>query len=99
MRDVEVLLMFIHSCGYNVRGGELWRPDEMQAIYVKTGRSKTMNGQHPKKCAIDLHILLAGQIVYPEEVGRFWEALSPENRAGMFFKSFKDGPHFERYWR
>ena len=36
-------------------GGELARTPEQQAIYFKTGRSKTMNSIHLKRCAIDLN--------------------------------------------
>lgn len=95
-RDVEALLMFAHQMGYGVRIGEAQRPVEMQKIYVDTGRSQTMNSRHLKKCAIDLHFTRAGTLCYPERIGRFWESLSPENSAGMFWKSFKDSPHFER---
>jgi len=31
-----------------------------------------------------------------EIFGRFWESLSPQNRWGGHFKTFKDTPHFER---
>lgn len=95
-RDVEALLMFAHSTGFGVRIGEAWRPPEMQRIYVETGRSKTMKSRHLDKLAIDLHFTRNGQLCYPEAIGRFWEALSPENSAGMFWQSFKDSPHFER---
>lgn len=95
-RDVEALLAFAHALGYGVRIGECWRPDEMQRIYVEQGRSKTMQSRHQQKLAIDLHFTKDGRLVYPERIGRFWESLSPENSAGMFWRSFKDAPHFER---
>ncbi|SNR83336.1 M15 family metallopeptidase [Desulfurobacterium atlanticum] len=31
-----------------------------------------------------------------EQFGRFWESLSPDNRWGGNFNSFKDVPHFEK---
>lgn len=95
-RDFVKLLAYAISLGYGVRLGEVMRPVEMQAIYYKTGRSKTMDSRHLKKCAGDAHFTMHGKICYPEELGRYWEGLDPLNSAGMFWKSFKDCPHFER---
>lgn len=96
MSDVAKLILFAESKGYGVRGGELFRTPEQQQIYVKSGRSLTMNSKHLKKLAIDLHFTKDGQLCYPEEIGKYWESLSPKNSAGMFWKSLKDGPHFQR---
>ena len=90
------LMAFALHKGYGVRMGEVFRTAEQQAIYLKTGRSKTMNSMHLKKCAADLHFTKDGQLCYPEEIGKYWESLDPLNSAGMFWKSFKDSPHFER---
>jgi len=95
--DFCKLLTYGFSLGYTARIGEVLRPVEMQQIYVQTGRSKTMNGMHLKKCAADVHWFdAAGNLCYPEELGRYWESLNPLNSAGMFWNSFKDGPHYER---
>ena len=56
MRDVEKLLIYLHINGYSVRGGELERTQAQQEIYYNTGKSKTMQSNHLKRCAIDLHI-------------------------------------------
>lgn len=95
-KDLVKLLNKAHELGYGVRIGEVFRPPEMQTIYVKTGRSKTMNSMHIKKCAADLHFTKNGVLQYPEELGRFWVNLSPKNQWGGFWKSFKDKPHFQR---
>jgi peptidoglycan L-alanyl-D-glutamate endopeptidase CwlK len=95
-RDLVKLALKAFELGYEIRWGEVQRMPEMQAIYVQTGRSKTMLSNHLKKCAADLHFFMEGKLCYPEELGRYWESLNPLNRAGMFWKSFKDGPHFER---
>jgi len=95
-RDHVKLLLRAFELGYEVRKGEAQRMPEMQAIYVKTGRSKTFNSMHIKKLADDLHFTKNGKLCYPEELGRYWESLNPLNQAGMFWKSFKDSPHFER---
>lgn len=96
MADLAQLLTWAMAQGYGVRGGELLRTPEQQQIYVQSGRSKTLASRHLKKCAVDLHFTQGGALCYPEAVGRFWESLSPLNSAGMFWKSFKDEPHFER---
>lgn len=95
-KDLVKLLSKAHELGYGVRIGEVFRTAEQQAIYLKTGRSKTSNSMHLKKCAADLHFTRGGQLCYPETLGRFWESLDPLNQAGMFWKNFKDDPHFQR---
>lgn len=95
-RDLCKLLMYANSLGYEARIGEVQRPLEMQEIYVKTGRSKTMNSMHLKKCAADIFFTKAGELVYPQELGTYWESLSPDNSWGGNWKSFKDKPHFQR---
>lgn len=95
-RDVFHLMQFVYSKGYDIRIGEAQRPIEMQELYVKTGRSKTLDSMHIKKCAIDLHFTKDGQLCYPEEIGVYWESLNPLNQWGGHWKSFKDQPHFQR---
>lgn len=90
------LMTYALAKGYGIRMGEVLRTAEQQEIYVRTGRSKTMDSKHLKKCAGDLHFTKNGQLCYPEELGKYWENLDPLNSAGMFWKSFKDCPHFER---
>ncbi len=51
-----------------VTGGELARTPEQQAIYVKTGRSKTLNSIHLKRCAIDLNFFKDGKIIWDKDV-------------------------------
>lgn len=95
--DVCKLIQFATQQGYTVTGGELARTVEQQEIYVKTGRSKTMRSKHLDRLAIDLNFFKDGKLTYDTaDIGRYWEELSPKNSAGMFWKSFKDAPHFER---
>lgn len=95
--DVCKLVQYATSLGFVVTGGELYRTAEQQQIYVKTGRSKTMKSKHLDRLAIDLNFFKDGKLTYNvPEVGTYWESLSTKNSAGMFWKSFKDGPHFER---
>jgi hypothetical protein len=95
-RDLIKLIAKAHELGYEVRIGEVFRAPEMQAIYVRTGRSKTMNSMHLKKCAADLHFTINGALVYPKALGEYWESLDPLNKWGGNWRSFKDLPHFQR---
>jgi hypothetical protein len=102
--DVSKLLIKAIALGYGIRFGEAERTVEQQKIYVQTGRSKTLDSQHLKKCAIDLHFTKDGVLCYPEELGLYWESLSDLNRWGGSWRgliqsgksNFKDLPHFER---
>ena len=81
--DACKLIEFATQNGFVVTGGELARTPEQQAIYVKTGRSKTLNSIHLKRCAIDLNFFKDGQIIWDKQtlapLGKFWESLNPKN--------------------
>lgn len=98
--DACKLIAYATEQGFVVTGGELARTPEQQAIYVKTGRSKTMDSNHLKRCAIDLNFFRQGQIVYNKAelapLGAYWESLNTKNRWGGNFRSLVDCPHFER---
>lgn len=98
--DACQLVRHATALGFVVTGGELQRPLEMQEIYVKTGRSKTLKGQHLRKLAIDLNFFVRGELCYDkaalQPVGDYWESLNPKNSWGGNWESFKDLPHFER---
>lgn len=98
--DVCKLIYFATQSGFTVTGGELARTVEQQAIYVKTGRSKTMNSNHLKRLAIDLIFFKDEKVIWNKDalahIGAFWETLHPKNRWGGNFKTLVDCPHFER---
>lgn len=98
--DFGKLVVFATERGFTVTAGELLRPLEMQEIYVKTGRSKTLKGFHLKRLAGDLNFFLNGELVYDkatlQPIGDYWESLDPKNKWGGNWDSFKDVPHFER---
>ena len=97
--DVGKLVQFATGRGLTVTGGELFRTPEQQAIYVKTGKSKTMNSNHCRRLAIDLNFILRGKLIYDrsilQPIGDYWESLHPSNRWGGNWQ-FVDMPHFER---
>lgn len=98
--DICRLILWALEQGYEVTFGEAQRPVEMQAIYYKTGRSKTMDSRHIKKLAFDLFFFKDGRLLATKEdmqpIGNHWEAMSAKNSWGGNWNSFKDIPHFER---
>lgn len=98
--DIIKLIQFSYTKGFTVTPGEFLRPVEMQEIYVKSGRSKTFDSYHLKRLAADLNMFLDGAYICDkkilQEVGDYWESLSPKNSWGGNWNIFKDVPHFER---
>ncbi len=98
--------------GYVLTGGELWRPLEMQEIYLKTGRSKTLKSEHLNRLAVDLNIFRRNadgslRLCTRDEIkplGEYWEQMHPRHRWGGSWRGaveakrsdFIDAPHFER---
>ena len=100
LADVVKLIEHAQNMGFVVTGGELYRTPEQQELYVKSGRSETMQSNHLRRLAIDLNFFRDGELTYALEtlrpLGVYWEALSPLNRWGGNFRTLKDTPHFER---
>lgn len=97
--DVAKLIEHAKDRGFMVTGGELYRTQDQQEIYYKAGKSKTLDSNHTRRLAIDLHFFLGGNLCDAKEiepVGMFWEGLSPLNRWGGRFKGLVDAVHFER---
>jgi hypothetical protein len=99
VQDVLKLVSKAIELGFVVTFGEAHRTPEQQAIYLKTGRSKTLDSFHLKRLAIDLNFFIAGVLCYDkaklQPLGDYWESLSPKNRWGGNW-AFKDLPHWER---
>jgi predicted chitinase len=102
---VAELIRKAAEMGFVASGGELYRTAEQQAIYIKTGRSKTLDSQHLKRLAVDLNffrpspdgsLALTYDVEAIRPLGEFWEGLDPANRWGGHWYNFKDVPHFER---
>ena len=102
-RDIVKLASWASTMGYEFVFAEFQRPIEMQEIYVRTGRSKTMDSYHIKKLAADIFFFKDGKILSTKEqldpLGSYWEALDVKNSWGGNWKNFKDRPHFERQFR
>jgi len=86
--------------GFTVTAGEMYRTPEQQAVYVKTGRSKTMNSLHLTRRAVDLNFFRDSKLVYSKDalapLGAYWESLHPLNSWGGNGQKLVDVPHFSR---
>ena len=108
LADIAKLIVKAQEMGFTITAGEMWRTPEQQAVYVKTGKSKTMNSRHLDRLAFDLNFFkdgkLAGTKAALQELGDWWESLGPKNRWGGSWRglidsgksTFVDVPHFER---
>ena len=89
---------WLYANGYTVRIGEVWRPQEMQDLYLKTGKTKAKYSKHQDKVAADLHIFKDSKWFQTKEelkaIGAKWESMNKDNRWGGNF-SFIDTPHYE----
>jgi peptidoglycan L-alanyl-D-glutamate endopeptidase CwlK len=98
--DACKLIQYATEQGFMVTGGELARTPEQQAIYVKTGRSKTLNSIHLKRCAVDLNFFKDGKIIWDRAVlaplGAYWESLNKANSWGGNGVTLVYTPHFSR---
>lgn len=98
--DVAKLINKATELGFQVTAGELYRTPEQQEIYVKTGRSRTMNSLHLQRRAVDLNFFLNGKLTYDKAalapLGAYWESLHPLNSWGGNGMKLVDTPHFSR---
>jgi hypothetical protein len=98
--DVARLIFRATELGFSVTAGELYRTPEQQQIYVKTGRSRTMNSLHLQRRAVDLNFFKDNQLCYDKAVlaplGAYWESLHPLNSWGGNGVKLVDVPHWSR---
>lgn len=98
--DAAKLIQRATEMGFVVTAGELYRTAEQQEIYIKTGRSKTMDSLHLRRLAIDLNIFKDGKLIGDKRIlaplGAFWESLHPLNSWGGNGVKLYDAPHFSR---
>ena len=98
--DVCKLIHKATEMGLVVTAGELYRTPEQQQIYVKTGRSRTMNSLHLQRRAVDLNFFKDGKLCYEKAaiapLGAYWESLHPLNSWGGNGVKIFDLPHFSR---
>ena len=91
------LVIWAYDNGYEISMGEAQRTKEQQAIYVKTGKSKTMYSHHIICLAQDIslwkdNIYLTATPEY-KPLGDYWKSLAPECVWGGDWGW--DGGHFQ----
>ena len=101
LKDACLLITFAVNKGWKVTGGELHRPTEMQELYLQQDKTTVSHSLHQDRLAIDLNFFHPKKgLTYKkedlQELGDFWESLSPENSWGGNWTTFLDTPHFER---
>ena len=98
--DVCRLVNYATAQGFVLTAGELFRTAEQQEIYMKTGRSQTMDSLHLKRLAVDFNIFKDGKLCYDKAtlapLGAYWESLHHLNSWGGNGRKLVDTPHFSR---
>lgn len=100
-QDVAKLMQYIAAQGYSCTFGEAYRTPEQAILDYHKGIG-IKDSMHCKRLAIDLNLFDAhGTFLVHEKdyepFGTYWESLSPNNRAGVFFSTGPDSDHFERH--
>ena len=98
--DACKLIQKATELGFHVTAGEMYRTPEQQQVYMKTGRSRTMNSLHLSRRAVDLNFFKDGKLCYDKAtlapLGAYWESLHPLNSWGGNGLKLVDVPHFSR---
>ena len=93
------LLVWLNEKGYEYTHGETWRPQEMQDLYFRQGKTLTRHSTHTERRAADLNLFkngvyqTTGDIFVP--IGIYWKGLHGRCVWGGDFESLKDYNHFE----
>jgi hypothetical protein len=95
--NLAKLIQWIYDEGMECTMGEVLRTPEQQAIYLKSGASKTANSMHLQKLAADINLFVTGVYVTDKEhykpLASYWKSLHPDNVAGYDWGW--DANHFE----
>jgi peptidoglycan L-alanyl-D-glutamate endopeptidase CwlK len=102
-KNLARLLNEAFSLGYIISIGEVYRPLEMQKLYIKQGKSKTLKSKHLDKLAVDLQIFqfkngrykYLTECKHYKELAKIWKQIDPLNEWGGDWRRFKDCGHFQ----
>lgn len=99
VRLIAQLIEYAYQEGYELTFGEAVRTKEQQALYVKQGKSSTMNSRHLQRLAVDFNLFRDGRYLTASSryqfLGEFWEGLHPDCVWGGRWARPVDGNHFE----
>lgn len=94
IRFVGKLIEYADENGYELTGGELWRPPETAELYEQQGKG-IANSLHKSRLAIDFNVFKDNIWLRKGEeftdLGKYWESLHPMCAWGG---RFNDGNHF-----
>ena len=96
-RMVGILIGYAHSMNIGLTFGEAWRTKEQQEIYLKSGKSKTVDSKHLERLAVDFNVFIKGEYrtdrASYEALGNHWKSLDSSNKWGGDWGW--DANHFE----
>lgn len=97
IKNVAKLIIWAFEQGYELTAGELFRTEEQQQLYLKSGKSKAQRSRHQDRLAIDLNLFIDGVYKTDKEsykpLAEYWKSLNQDNVAGYDFGW--DANHFE----
>lgn len=99
LRLLASLIEFSHREGYQLTGGELWRPDITARAYARQGKG-IVKSLHCKRLAADLNLFKDGEwLTDPEDykpLGEYWKSLSTPGLECCWGGDFttRDAVHF-----
>jgi peptidoglycan L-alanyl-D-glutamate endopeptidase CwlK len=78
------LVAWSYNEGYQITFGEVYRTQEQQELYVKEGKSETMNSMHLLRLAADLNLwkdsVLITDVNEYKKLGDYWVIRRLSNR-------------------
>jgi peptidoglycan L-alanyl-D-glutamate endopeptidase CwlK len=106
-QNIAKLIDWAYANGFELTFGEVWRSPEQQALYVKQGKSKTMNSRHLDRLAVDFNVFKNNTMLndpkFIQPLGEYWMTLDKDNVWGNDWnrnhsiedEKFSDPYHFE----
>lgn len=87
LKNIGKLIAYAYSLeGYELTAGEMYRPPEMQAIYLADGRTKVKYSKHQSRLAFDMLVFINGKWRNDREaykpLAEYWRSLNKSNVSG-----------------
>ena len=96
---VAQLIVYAGTRGFALTFGETYRPQEMQELYYRQGKTRTKSSKHTQRLAVDFNVFQEGEYLTGKAgydvLGAYWKTLDPRNRWGGDWTTLKDYNHFE----
>src|SRR2546421_11199406 len=100
LKNISFLIRYGLDKGYTLTLGEAYRPQFVQDVYYREGKSHTLHSQHTNRLAIDFNLFVGNIYISTDhpiwfDLGNYWKSLDSRNRWGGDFSTLKDYNHFE----